>query len=166
MVILVSCRLSDGTVSCQISTQKCARLVAEPSIDTFVATQYLSGLTADDIEFIVSRVRVTGSYDLGCVSEWVRGEAGLSCDQVCGSQGKVCDSEQQSSLDRFEKVALAFQQANYTCKSFAKSDGYTPCPLSTNIEGKDCYIIVETKSECHVKPRPTYNRLCYCKVPL
>ena len=160
-------RRSDGSVSCQVSTQKCARLSAEPGTDTYVAKQLLKGI--DDIEEIVNQVQEGGdTYDLGCVSEWVRGEAGSKCHDVCGARSKVCVAEQQSELDTNEKVAVAFRQANYECKSFGvEGRSYEGTPLSTSRDSDDCYRLVEgAESVCDGNQFAGHHPLCRCAISL
>ena len=49
---------------------------------------------------------------------WVKGANGQTCNEVCQTIGKVCNSGMQSSLNTNDKVKEAFKQAGYTCKSF------------------------------------------------
>ena len=98
------------------------------------------------------------------IGNWIKGKNGQNCDQVCGEVGKKCNAERQSSLDTNKKVADAFLQAGYTCKTFHRSEDYPGTPFSTGRSGDDCAPMKTggKKSVCNGNKYSWHAPLCYC----
>merc|ERR1712088_719854 len=96
---------------------------------------------------------------------WFKGENGQTCNEVCQAVGKQCNAEMQSSLDTNEKVAAAFLQTGYTCKSFVPNGReYAGTPFSTGRPGDDCCPMISggKNSVCDGNAYDHHAALCYC----
>ena len=109
------------------------------------------------------RVSSKFSAELG---NWIKGENGQTCNEVCQAVGKQCNAKAQSSLDTNEKVAAAFLEAGYTCKSFHGQRGYAGTPFSTGRTEEDCAPMTSggSKSVCDGNSHSNHAPLCYCEV--
>ena len=107
------------------------------------------------------RVSSKFSAELG---NWIKGENGQTCNEVCQAVGKQCNAEAQSSLDTNEKVAAAFLEAGYTCKSFVPNGrDYAGTPFSTGRGGDDCCRMRSGgKSVCDGNAVYYHAPLCNC----
>ena len=108
------------------------------------------------------RVSSKFSAELG---NWIKGESGQTCNEVCQAVGKQCNAEAQSSLDTNEKVAAAFLEAGYTCKSFVPNGrDYAGTPFSTGRSRDDCAPMKTSgkKSVCNGNRNRWHAPLCFC----
>merc|ERR1719204_3094191 len=114
---------------------------------------------------ITTTTKTTFSPAKQASGNWIKGMNGQNCDQVCGEVGKMCNAEEQSSLDTKQKVAAAFLQAGYTCKSFHRSRRYPGTPFSTGRRKDDCAPMRRgKKSVCHGNQHRHHAPLCYCQM--
>lgn len=96
---------------------------------------------------------------------WVKGPNGSNCGTVCSDINKQCDGAKPATLDSNEKVAAAFKEAGYTCKSFHGARDYDGTPFSKATSGDDCAPFVAGSSKQSSCSRNNYGHhspLCYC----
>ena len=105
---------------------------------------------------------------------WRQGNAGQTCDQVCGAIGMACDSYKQSGITSRSKMQAALVAAGYAsgCSSYQGGRSYAGAPF---ISRGVCYSFAPNKggyapaneakydnSVCDTNPFPPHSPLCYC----
>ena len=73
------------------------------------------------------------------VGNWFKAKMGQACNSVCKSNGfSTCDKKKMAELTTNEKVAAAFKETGYTCKSFHPPRNYAGAPFSCARDNDDC----------------------------
>lgn len=96
---------------------------------------------------------------------WVKGPNGSNCGKVCSDINKQCNGAKPATLDTNEKVAAAFKEAGYTCKSFHGARDYDGTPFSKATSGDDCAPFSagsSKQSSCSNNHYGHHSPLCYC----
>ena len=76
-------------------------------------------------------------------------------------RGRSCDTDKLSELDSSEKVAEAFLQSDYRCKSF-REEGISEGPYSTGSPSQDCTHLSEgSDPDCNQSVEGK-SRICPC----
>eukprot|EP01083_Nonionella_stella_P086905 241613_1 len=95
--------------------------------------------------------------------EWIKGDNGLTCNQVCEALGASCNIEVQSTIQSCDAVTEAFAETGYTCASCISSRSYAGTPFSTARVGDDCYPLSSgAESVCNGNVYGHHSALCYC----
>jgi hypothetical protein len=96
--------------------------------------------------------------------KWIKGDNGLTCDQVCSAEGLTCNSEGMDILTTNEAVAAAFLSVGHKCKSFHVARGYPGAPFSKNTARDDCAPLLKgSKSVCNGNKYGHHSALCWCE---
>ena len=77
------------------------------------------------------------------------------------NQGRNCDIDKLSELDSSEKVAEAFLQSDYRCKSFTE-EGISVGPHSTGNPSHDCTHLSEGSDPDCTQSVEGKSRICPC----
>ena len=96
-------------------------------------------------------------------TNWHRGNAGETCDTVCGKLERSCNSEQQSLLTTENKVRSKFLEAGYTCRGFHDARDFGGAPFSTGRDDDCGPIIAGKKSVCDQNVYSNHHALCFCE---
>ena len=92
---------------------------------------------------------------------WVLGEKGEICDDVCEKSGRYCDYNKQSELITSTKIKNAMKHAGVSCSKTAGPRGYPGTPFYS--KGTCVYLTDSAQSVCD-KTRNNYHQpLCYCR---
>jgi len=99
---------------------------------------------------------------------WVKGGNGQTCNAVCSAAGQgSCVKSRMAELTTNEKVAAAFSEAGYTCKSFHAPRDYAGTPFSTGRSGDDCTPVIPgtaaSQISCDENKLSHHSALCACE---
>ena len=96
-------------------------------------------------------------------ADWVMGDTGKTCNQVCGDRDQECNVEEMNKLTSTEKVGAAFESAGYTCRSFHAPRDYPGTPFSTGRTNDDCAPLLPNSSvTCSGNIYGHHSVLCFC----
>jgi hypothetical protein len=134
---------------------------------------YNQRITVDGTDYFTTEQSALSVGSLTCQAStatttqadgWVKGLYGQVCNDVCASIGKVCSSDEPSSLNTYDQVRDAFASAGYTCRGRGGGRSYAGAPFSTGRDSDDCFWIGSgAVSSCSRDQNPGHAPLCYCK---
>jgi len=99
-------------------------------------------------------------------NNWIMGEGGDICNDVCQRIGRTCNADEQTKIDSQELIQDVMTQMGITCKHFhtVSSDGKRGLPMY-KAEHQECWYMKDgwTSTSCEFNQFQHHYPLCYCE---